>query len=53
MNRGAKVMNTQLMNQNEIKSVELFAKKIRLNLIKSLYHLGFGHYGGSLSIVEA
>lgn len=46
-------MDTQLMNQKEIKRLELFAKKIRLNLIKSLYHLGFGHYGGSLSIVEA
>ncbi|MCW6674204.1 transketolase [Aerococcaceae bacterium NML171108] len=29
-----------------------FAKKIRLETLKTLLHLGFGHYGGSLSIVE-
>ena len=35
-------------------TVELqrFAQKIRLNTLKSLVHLGFGHFGGSLSIVE-
>ncbi|MDF2614210.1 MAG: hypothetical protein K0S71_1996 [Clostridia bacterium] len=45
-------MNTQIMDKQEIRSLELFAKKIRLNMIKSLFNLGFGHYGGSLSIVE-
>ena len=29
-----------------------FATKIRLNTLRTLNHLGFGHYGGSLSIVE-
>ncbi len=29
-----------------------FAKEIRVNLLETLNHLGFGHYGGSLSIVE-
>lgn len=29
-----------------------FAQKIRLNTLKSLVNLGFGHFGGSLSIVE-
>lgn len=30
-----------------------FADNIRLHTLKSLAHLGFGHFGGSLSIVEA
>lgn len=31
----------------------LFSKKIRYYLLKELNYMGFGHYGGSLSIVEA
>ena len=31
---------------------ELFADQIRLNTLKTLNNLGFGHYSGSLSIVE-
>ena len=37
------------MNTAELQQ---FAQKIRLNTLKSLVHLGFGHFGGSLSIVE-
>lgn len=37
------------MNTAEL---QRFAQKIRLNTLKSLVHLGFGHFGGSLSIVE-
>ncbi|WP_301098546.1 transketolase [Otariodibacter sp.] len=29
-----------------------FANQIRIEILKSLSHLGFGHFGGSLSIVE-
>ncbi|MBF0784033.1 transketolase [Muribacter muris] len=29
-----------------------FANQIRIETLKSLLHLGFGHFGGSLSIVE-
>lgn len=29
-----------------------FAKQIRIATLKSLNHLGFGHYGGSMSVVE-
>lgn len=29
-----------------------FAKRIRLQTLKELNHLGFGHYGGSLSVIE-
>lgn len=35
-----------------IKNTEIFAKKIRINTLKMLNNLGFGHYGGSLSVVE-
>ncbi|PLR76728.1 transketolase [Bacillus sp. V3-13] len=33
--------------------LETFRDEIRLLTLKELHHLGFGHYGGSLSIVEA
>ncbi|MFU1795767.1 transketolase [Paenibacillus azoreducens] len=33
--------------------LEKFAGEIRLKVLKMLNHRGFGHYGGSLSIVEA
>ena len=29
-----------------------FASEIRINTLKELTYLGFGHYGGSLSVVE-
>lgn len=32
--------------------LQSFAKKIRYYTMKELYAMGFGHYGGSLSIVE-
>ncbi|MCL2566179.1 MAG: transketolase [Defluviitaleaceae bacterium] len=40
------------MDNVEVKKLEKFALEIRLNTVKSLNHLGSGHYGGSLSIVE-
>jgi transketolase len=36
----------------DLQKIEAFRDEIRLNTLKELYHLGFGHYGGSLSIVE-
>lgn len=33
--------------------VERLRDEIRLSTLKELHHLGFGHYGGSLSIIEA
>ena len=36
-------------NYNEIKEL---AKDIRLSMLKMLVNLGFGHFGGSLSVVE-
>ncbi|WP_080146701.1 transketolase [Marinilactibacillus piezotolerans] len=41
-----------MVNHDEIKDLELFAKKIRYYTLKELTLMGFGHYGGSLSIVE-
>jgi transketolase len=38
---------------SDIHHLETFRDKIRLLTLKELHHLGFGHYGGSLSIVEA
>jgi len=40
------------MDKQEALKLEQFALEIRLNAVKSLDNLGFGHYGGSLSIVE-
>lgn len=37
----------------DLQKLELFRDEIRLKTLKELHHLGFGHYGGSLSIVEA
>lgn len=35
-----------------LQKLETFRDEIRLKTLKELYHLGFGHYGGSLSIIE-
>lgn len=37
------------MNVNEVTQL---AKEIRIATLKSLTHLGFGHFGGSMSVVE-
>ncbi len=33
-------------------NTQLFAKKVRINVLKVLTKVGYGHYGGSLSLVE-
>lgn len=40
------------LSQTKVDTLERFAKEIRINLLETLNQLGFGHYGGSLSIVE-
>ena len=40
------------MNQEQKHDLELLAAKIRLDVLKMLQHRGYGHLGGSLSIVE-
>lgn len=37
---------------NEIERISALAKKIRIVTLKMLNNLGFGHYGGSMSVVE-
>ncbi len=34
------------------KEVKKLARRIRIDVLKMLVHLGFGHFGGSLSVVE-
>ncbi|KAB8312292.1 transketolase [Erwinia endophytica] len=38
---------------NQLQELREFARAIRLETLKSLTGLGFGHYGGSLSVIEA
>ena len=40
------------MEKNELKKLKVFAAKIRLDVIELLKHRGYGHLGGSMSIVE-
>lgn len=40
------------MDKVELKELELLAAKIRLDVIELLKHRGYGHLGGSMSIVE-
>jgi len=40
------------MNQEELKKIKLFSARIRLDVLKMLTHIGYGHLGGSMSIVE-
>lgn len=41
-----------MLNDKEVKRLELFADRIRLETLKEIKNLGFGHLGGALSIVE-
>ncbi|MDR3048706.1 MAG: transketolase [Elusimicrobiota bacterium] len=40
------------MNEKEIKKLKLLSAKIRLDVLKCIKKCGYGHLGGSLSIVE-
>lgn len=40
------------LSEAKLAELEQFALEIRVNILETLNHLGFGHYGGSLSIVE-
>lgn len=40
------------MEEREVKRLQRFAAQIRLDVLEMLYHRGYGHLGGSLSIVE-
>ena len=40
------------MEEKELKELQVLAAKIRLDVLELLKHRGYGHMGGSLSIVE-
>ena len=40
------------MNAQQRKEAAIFATQIRLETLKALGHLGFGHLGGALSIAD-
>lgn len=40
------------LEASKLKELEIFAAKIRLNILEMLKHRGYGHLGGSMSIVE-
>jgi transketolase len=41
-----------MLSNGKIKELEKFATEIRLETMKEVTHLGFGHVGGALSVVE-
>lgn len=45
-------MTTGMSKEKEWRQVELLAKKIRRDTLAAIKHMGQGHLGGSLSIVE-
>lgn len=40
------------LEASKLKELEIFAAKIRLDILEMLKHRGYGHLGGSMSIVE-
>ncbi len=40
------------MEQQQLKDLRVFAAKIRLDVLEMLKHRGYGHLGGSMSLVE-
>ena len=41
-----------MLTNEKVNALEKFATEIRLETMKELTHLGFGHVGGALSVVE-
>lgn len=41
-----------MLNKQEVKDLKVFATQLRIETIKMLGHLGFGHLGGALSIAD-
>lgn len=41
-----------MLSQSEILKLEKFANEIRIETLRELGHLGFGHIGGAMSIVD-
>jgi len=41
-----------MLSKDKVKELEIFATKIRIETVKAIGNLGFGHLGGAMSIVE-
>lgn len=41
-----------MISQEKLKELEVFALKIRIETIRAIGNLGFGHLGGAMSVVE-
>ena len=41
-----------MLDKQKINELEIFALEIRMETIKQIGHLGFGHVGGAMSIVD-
>ena len=41
-----------MLSQDRIKELKLFALKIRMETIRQIGNLGFGHIGGAMSIAD-
>lgn len=42
-----------MLSKEKIQELEIFATKIRIETVKEMGNLGFGHLGGALSVVDA
>jgi transketolase len=42
-----------MLSKEKIQELEIFATKIRIETVKEMGNLGFGHLGGALSVAEA
>ena len=42
-----------MISDQKVKELEIFATQIRIETIKEMGNLGFGHLGGAMSVVEA
>ncbi len=40
------------MQKEKLKELRVFAEEIRVETLKTIGSLGFGHVGGSMSVVE-
>ena len=40
------------METSQLKELQVFAAQLRMDILEMLEHRGYGHLGGSLSIVE-
>ena len=41
-----------MLSEKKLKALEMFATQIRLETLKEIKNLGFGHIGGAASVIE-